>query len=318
MKPSYLPLFYHLSPEVTRSLELDLPVVALESAVITHGLPFPENLNLAENMESEIRGSGCVPATVAVLDGRIHIGLSNDGLQRLASREMMQKISTRDFAQAVALKASGGTTVAATMLAAQNAGIRVFATGGIGGVHYDISGRRQGSLDISADLPALASIPMVVVCAGAKAILDLPATLEYLETWGIPVVGYGTDNFPAFYCRECGLKTSARADTPAQVMNIARAHWAVGMSSAILLVVPPPVETALPLESVEEAVRKALNEAREAKLRGQGVTPFLLNKVSEITGGDSLRANISLLLNNARVAAEVARGLALEKSLGKI
>jgi pseudouridine-5'-phosphate glycosidase len=312
-----LPYPIHLSPEVSRALELDLPLVALESAVITHGLPFPENLTLAENMEREVSRLGATPATVAVMEGRIHIGLSSDAIQRLASREKLLKISTRDFGPAIALGASGGTTVAATMLAAHSAGLQVFATGGIGGVHYDISGRRQGIPDVSADLPALANIPLIVVCAGAKAILDLPATIEYLETWGVPVVGYGTDNFPAFYCRECGLKTSARAESPAQVVEIARAHWALGMRSAVLLVVPPPEQTALPLQVVEKAVLQALGDAQAAKLRGQNVTPFLLNRVAELTGGESRRANISLLLNNAQVAAEVARQMAVHKPISR-
>ncbi len=316
MKPAASPPFpFQYSAEVVRALELGLPLVALESAVITHGLPYPENLNLAEDMEQEVRRLGAAPATVGVLDGRIHVGLTAESIQRLSARDGMLKISTRDFAPAVAHRRSGGTTVAGTMLAAQTAGLRVFATGGIGGVHYDISARKQGSLDISADLPALANIPMIVVCAGAKAILDLPATLEYLETWGVPVVGYGTDHFPAFYCRECGLKTSARADTPAQVVEIAHAHWALGMKSAVLLVVPPPEETALPLAVVEEAVRQALSDAQAARVHGQGVTPFLLNRVKELTGGDSLRANISLLLNNARVAAEVAKQLAVYRPI---
>lgn len=310
--PDFSPI--RISPDVTRAMDLGLPVVALESAVITHGLPFPENLNLAEQMEYEIRNLGAAPATIAVLDGFIHVGLTSDHHQRLSSREGMRKISSRDLGPAVANRLSGGTTVAATMLAAHSAGLKVFATGGIGGVHHDISGRRQFPMDISADLPVLASTPIIVVCAGAKAILDLVATVEYLETWGVPVVGYGTDDFPAFYCRESGLKTSARADNPAQVVTIARTHWALGMKSAILLVVPPPVETALPVPVVEEAVRRALLEARDARQRGQNVTPFLLSRVAELTGGDSLRANISLLLNNARVAAEVARQLAVQKT----
>jgi len=277
--------------------------------VITHGLPYPQNLTLAEDMEAKVRSLNATPATVAVLDGEIHLGLNSDQLQRLASAgEGMLKVSTRDFALAVAQKASGGTTVAGTLLAASTAGIRVFATGGIGGVHQ-VPGGRGGSFDISADLPALASTPVIVVCAGAKAILDLPATLEYLETCGVPVVGYQTDEFPAFYSRQSGLnlKTSARADDPAEVVAIARANWSLGLTSAILVVVPPPEEVALPPEDVAGAIRQALGESEERGIRGQEVTPFLLERVSELTGGSSLKANLGLLLNNAEVAGQIAR-----------
>jgi pseudouridine-5'-phosphate glycosidase len=284
-------------------------VVALESTVITHGLPYPQNLSLAEDMEAKVRGQGATPATVAVLDGEIRLGLNSDQLHRLASAgEGMVKISTRDFAPAISKKASGGTTVAGTLLAASTAGIRVFATGGIGGVHHTLHGR-GGSFDISADLPALARIPMIVVCAGAKAILDLPATLEYLETSGVPVVGFQTDEFPAFYSRQSGLnlKTSARADDPGQAVALARAHWSLGLTSAVLVVVPPPEEVALPPEDVAGAIRQALKESEEQEIRGQRVTPFLLERVSELTGGSSLRANLGLLLNNAEVASQIAR-----------
>jgi pseudouridine-5'-phosphate glycosidase len=194
------------------------------------------------------------------------------------------------------------------MLAARLAGIRVFATGGIGGVHHNISRRRAGS-DISADLPALARIPMIVVCAGAKAILDLPSTLEYLETWGVPVVGYQTDDFPAFYSQSSGLRTSCRAESPAEAAAIAKAHWSLGLQSAVLVTVPPPDETAMPLEEVNMAVRQALREARDRRVQGPEVTPFLLERVRRLTRGDSLRANIGLLLNNASIAAQIAKAL---------
>lgn len=298
---------FSLSAEVSRALQLGLPVVALESTVITHGLPFPENLSLAEDMERTVRNQGAVPATTAVLDGRVQIGLLYDQLQRLASAENLSKISIRDFGPALSSYRSGGTTVAGTMFAAQHVGIRVFATGGIGGVHHDISPRRRGTFDISADLLALANIPMIIVCAGAKAILDLPATLEVLETYGVPVVGYGTDDFPAFYSRQSGLKTSARANTPDEVVQIALLHWSLGLKSAILVAAPPPEEIALPPRIVAEAVRQALKEAREKKVTGQKVTPFLLSRVSELTGGASLRANLGLLVNNAQIAAGIAR-----------
>lgn len=307
--PPKLPPAFHLAPEVGRALANNLPVVALESTVITHGLPYPQNLTLAEDMEAKVRSQNATPATVAVLNGEIHLGLNSDQLHHLASAgEGMLKVSTRDFAFAVAKKASGGTTVAGTLLAASTAGIQVFATGGIGGVHHALGGRGS-SFDISADLPALARTPMIVACAGAKAILDLPATLEYLETSGVPVVGYQTDEFPAFYSRQSGLnlKTSARADDPAEVVAIARAHWSLGLNSAILVVVPPPEEVALPPEDVAGAIRLALRESEERGIRGQEVTPFLLERVSELTGGSSLHANLGLLLNNAEVAGQIAR-----------
>jgi pseudouridine-5'-phosphate glycosidase len=298
-----------MSAEVSRALQLGQPVVALESTVITHGLPFPENLSLAEDMERTVRNLGVVPATVAVLDGRIHLGLRLDQLQRLANAENLHKISIRDFGPAVGGYWSGGTTVAGTMFAAQQAGIQVFATGGIGGVHHDISTHRRGTFDISADLQALASIPMITVCAGAKAILDLHATLEVLETYNVPVVGFGTDDFPAFYSRQSGLKTSARAGSLEEVAHIALSHWSLGLKSAVLVAVPPPEDVALPPRVVSEAVRQSLKEARERKITGQKVTPFLLSRVNDLTGGASLRANLGLLLNNAQVAAGIARVL---------
>jgi pseudouridine-5'-phosphate glycosidase len=307
MRPTRPPSF-RLAEEVSRALESGLPVVALESTVITHGLPYPENLELAEELENELRLFGVTPATVGVVDGVICIGLNWQQMQLLASRgEGLMKISVRDFAPAVMRMASGGTTVAGTLFAAHQAGIRVFATGGIGGVHHELNPRRKSAFDISADLPMLSKTPMIVVCAGAKAILDLPATLEYLETWGVPVVGYQTDDFPAFYSRKSGLKTSARADSADEVVFFAQAHWATGMNSAVLVTVPPPEEMALAPEVVKDAVQFALEEARAQKISGQKVTPFLLKKVNERTGGNSLRTNLELLRNNAEVAGLIAR-----------
>ncbi len=303
-----LPASFVISQEVGRALQRGQPVVALELTVITHGLPYPENLTLAEDMEETVRSYGATPATVAVIEGRVHIGLQPAELQSLASGSPgLVKVSLRDFAPAIGRMASGGTTVAGTMYAAQRAGIRVFATGGIGGVHYELGPHPRGAADISADLPALARIPMVVVCAGAKAILDLQATLEYLETWSVPVVGYKTDYFPAFYTVSSGLKASARADSPEEVAYIARTHWELGMPSAVLVAAPPPAEVAMDAEEVKKAVRTALVEAREEKIVGQAVTPFLLEKMSEITGGESLRANLGLLLNNATIASQIAQ-----------
>lgn len=292
-----------LSPDVTQAREAGEPLVALESTVITHGLPYPQNLELARNMEAEVRSQGATPATVAVLDGKIHIGITEEQLEHLSRGGEMRKISVRDFGPALAFQLSGGTTVAGTMFAAHNAGLSVFATGGIGGVH------RQAPYDISADLVELSRTPMVVVCAGAKAILDLPATLEVLETLGVPVLGYQTDEFPAFYSHSSGLPVSVRVENPEEVASVAQAHWGLGLSSAVLVTLPPPEGAALPPELVERAIQMALGEAQAAHIHGQAVTPFLLRRVSELTGGSSLRTNLALLLHNARLAAQIARVL---------
>jgi pseudouridine-5'-phosphate glycosidase len=296
-----IPPHFEIPPSIQQALSDNAPIVALESTVITHGLPFPDNIQLAMEMESEVRRGGAVPATIAVLDGKVYIGLENRQLERIARGDAMQKISARDFGPAIAHNLSGGTTVAGTLLAARSVGIRVFATGGIGGVH------REPPDDISADLLLLAQSPLIVVCAGAKAILDLDATVEYLETHSIPVVGFQTNEFPAFYSISSSLKTSACVASPEEAAAIANAHWAIGMQSAVLLVVPPPETSALSREQVEEAVVIALAEADQ--IRGQAVTPFLLKRVNELTGGRSLQANLDLLTNNARVAAQVARHL---------
>jgi pseudouridine-5'-phosphate glycosidase len=276
------------------------PMVALESTVITHGLPRPQNLQLARDMERTVRENGAMPATIAVLDGKIHIGLTEKELERLANEEHVRKISRRDFATAIVKEECGGTTVAGTMFAAHKAGIRVFATGGIGGVH------EVETLDISTDLQALADTPMVVVCAGAKAILDLPATLEYLETMAVPVIGYGTDEFPAFYSRQSGLSVSARLDSPQEVVEFAKAHWALGMKSAVLVCQPLSSDEELRSEKVEAAIQQARSEAREKGIHGQSLTPFLLGRMADLTNGGSLKANLRLLLNNARLAAKIA------------
>ncbi|MCU0485327.1 MAG: pseudouridine-5'-phosphate glycosidase [Anaerolineales bacterium] len=286
--------------EVSQALQARKPVVALESTVITHGLPFPQNLELARNMEQEVRAQGAIPATIGVVDGRVCVGLQADQLEGLAQARRVRKISSRDFAPAVVQGASGGTTVAGTLIAAHLAGIRVFATGGIGGVH------RQAPFDVSTDLMQLSRTPVLVVCAGAKAILDLPATLETLETLGVPVLGYQTNDFPAFYSRSSGLAVSARANSPAEAAAVARAHWALGLASAILVTQPPPEADALPAEQIESVIVQALKEAHEQSIYGQAVSPFLLRRVSELSGGASLKANLALLLNNARLAGQIA------------
>ena len=293
-----------LSSEVLQSQEMGLPIVALESAVITHGLPHPENLNLALDMEKAVRTEGAVPATIAVIKGAVHVGLEEAEIRMLAEVDNTRKISLRDLGIAAARELNGGTTVATSIFAAEAAGLKVFATGGIGGVH------RNAAFDVSADLPQLGRSQVVVVCAGAKAILDLPATLEYLETQGVPVVGYQTDEFPAFYSRSSGLHVDIKADSAGDVAEIARAHWDLGLRSAILVVVPPPAEDAMSLEVVEKAIASALKEANKQGIHGAAVTPFLLGRVSELSSGESLKANLTLLLNNGRVAAKIAKRFA--------
>lgn len=306
---SKLPDVFILNDEVAQARRNGRPLVALESTVITHGLPRPHNLQLARELESEVRRGGATPATVAVIEGKIHIGLTDAELEALALADKVRKISRRDYGLAIARGESGGTTVAGTLIAASRAGLQVFATGGIGGVH------RQAPFDVSADLQELARTPMVVVCAGAKAILDIPATLEYLETVGVPVVGYRTDEFPAFYSTSSGRPVTIRAETAGEVARIARAQWDLGITSAILVTVPPPPEDAIPAEQVEGEIHQALEEAARQGISGPKVTPFLLARVSELTGGASLKANLSLLRNNARVAAEIARHLAHGKAV---
>jgi pseudouridine-5'-phosphate glycosidase len=298
-----LPSAFVVHPEVTRALRAGLPVIALESAVITHGLPRPENLELAQRVESAVREEKAVPATVALLDGKVHLGLSGAELERLANEDGARKISRRDFGIALARAEPGGTTVAGTLIAARQAGIRVFATGGIGGVH------RDAPFDMSADLPELGRSPLVVVCAGAKAILDLPATVEVLETLGVAIIGYQTDELPAFYSRSSGLPVNLRIETPQEAAEIARAQWSLGLESALLVVQPPPEEAALPADEIERSIRDALDEAREQKISGAAVTPFLLSRVSRLSGGASLRTNLALLENNARLAARIAAAL---------
>jgi pseudouridine-5'-phosphate glycosidase len=271
---------FTIAPEIRHALDLAAPIVALESTVITHGLPRPQNLELARNMEKNVRDLGS---------------------------DSTLKVSHRDFATAIVKKANGGTTVAGTMFAANMAGIKVFATGGIGGVH------KESSFDISTDLRALAEIPMIVICAGAKAILDLPATLEYLETMGVPVIGYQTEEFPAFYSQESGLGVSVRLDSAKEITDFAEAHWSLGMKSAILVTNPVPEIDAISKAEMGPIIDIASKEAMEKGIHGQELTPFLLGRISELTNGKSLRTNLALLLNNARLAAEIAREIGSKK-----
>src|SRR5262245_24070895 len=281
------------------------PIVALESTVISHGLPYPHNLDLARAMEDEVRAAGATPATIGVVGGVATVGMTADQIARFARAEGVLKLSRRDIAYAMATRRDGATTVAATMALAAASGICVFATGGIGGVHRGA----QLSWDVSADLTELARTPVLVVCAGAKAILDLPATLEYLETAGVPVLGLATDEFPAFYSASSGLALPARAETVAQVAAVWRAHRELG-EGGMLLAVPPPAEVAMPRDQVEAAIERALAKASAAGVRGQAVTPFLLAAVAAETHGESMRTNIALLRQNARIAAQVAQEIA--------
>jgi len=296
-----LPKYIKISDQVVEALSGGLPVVALESTVITHGLPYPENLTIACDMEAEIENLGAIPATIALLDGVIQVGLDDTQLEHLATTKDSIKISTRDIAGAVGRNRTGGTTVAGTLFIGHKVGIKVFATGGIGGVH------RFPAYDISADLIQLAKTQMLVVCAGAKAILNLPATIEFLETHGIPVIGFQTDDFPAFYSKESGLKLNNRVESPREVANIANIHWTLGLQSGIILAVPPPEESALPQTEVQKFINQALEEAKQANIRGQAMTPFLLTRVSELSDGSSMKSNLGLLRNNARVAAMIAK-----------
>jgi pseudouridine-5'-phosphate glycosidase len=293
-----------LSLPVQVALREGRPVVALESTVIAHGLPYPQNLETALALEERIRKEGAVPATIAVLHGVLRVGLERDDLEYIATADGVRKVSRRDLPLVVARREDGATTVAATMWIAHRASIRVFATGGIGGVH------RGHAADVSADLAELARTPVIVVCSGVKEILDLPRTLEWLETWGVPVIGYGTDELPAFYVRHSGLPVDARADTPTDVARIVAAQRSLGLESGLVVAVPIPEEDALDESQLEAVIAEALTEAESRQTKGKEITPFLLSYLHERTGGDTLRANIALLRNNAAVAAQIARALA--------
>jgi len=288
---------------VQAALDSGEAVVALESTLIAHGLPYPENLETAQALETEVRERGATPATIAILDGVLRVGLGAGELVHLARQVGIHKVSRRDIPVVVARQKDGATTVAATMAIAAMAGVQVLATGGIGGVH------RGHPFDVSADLPELAQTPLVVVCSGAKAILDLPLTLEWLETHGVPVLGYGTDTLPAFYVRSSGLPVDARVDTPQEVAAIYQAKRRLGFPGGILVGVPVPSSKAAPAQEIEAAIQAALQDAASEGIVGRKVTPYLLSRVVERTGGQSMAANIALLLNNAAVAAEIAVAL---------
>jgi len=292
-----------LHPEVADALADGRPVVALESTIISHGMPWPQNAETARAVEQAVRARGAVPATCAVLTGRLKAGLTQTDIEALGrDGRRVAKASRRDLPLLAARGETGATTVAATMIIAGLAGIAVFATGGIGGVHRGAA----TSFDISADLQELARTPVAVVCAGAKSILDLRLTLEYLETHGVPVLGFRTDRLPDFYARDSGLGVDARLDSAAEVARVMRAKWAMGLSGGLVVANPIPEAHALPRAVIDEAIAHALADADAAGVTGKAVTPFLLARVSELTGGDSLRGNIELVLDNARLAADIA------------
>jgi len=302
---------FRVGSVVERALDTGAPVVALESALITHGLPSPDNLDVARRLEETVLAQGATPATVAVIDGAIAVGLTDVELAALANSPSSWKIGIREFAAASLRGASGGTTVAATVFAAHKAGIDVFSTGGIGGVH------RHFSFDVSADLEVLSNTPMIVVSAGAKAILDLRATLERLETAGVVVAGYGTTEFPAFYSRESGLRTVLRVDSPEEIADLWVRQRAVGLKASLLVANPIPEAAAIPSADVERLMEAASSEAARASVGGPELTPFLLKRLGELSDGRFRHANVALLLNNAALAARIASAVVRLQRRGK-
>jgi len=294
------------SPEVSTALAEGAPLVALESTIITHGMPWPDNLSTARKVEATVRKAGAIPATIAVLNGTLHVGLGETELEALAKAKDVAKLSRADLAVCMARGGTGATTVAATMIAARLAGIATFATGGIGGVHRGA----ETSFDISADLHELAQTPVTVVCAGAKAILDLPKTLEVLETLGVPVIAYGQDSFPAFWSRTSPLPAPLRLDTPAAIAQAHLARTALALPGGQLVANPIPATAEIPPEEIDPIIAQATAEAAEKNITGKAVTPFLLDRLFDLTGGRSLTANIALVLNNAALASAIATEIA--------
>ncbi len=307
-----MPQFLDIAPEVQQALRDNKPVVALESTIISHGMPYPQNVTTALQVEAEVRAHGAVPATIAIIDGRLKAGLSEEDIELLGKRGRdAVKVSRRDIPFVIAAGQMGATTVASTMIISAMAGIKIFATGGIGGVHRNA----QQSFDISADLQELAQTPVAVVCAGAKSILDLRLTLEYLETHGVPVVGYQTDTLPAFFTRDSEFSVDYRLNSPLEIARVLHAKWSMGLQGGMVIANPIPDAFAMPRALIDGAIEQALQEASAQGIGGKESTPFLLARVCELTGGDSLAANIQLVLNNARLAAAV--GLELTAVLAK-
>jgi pseudouridine-5'-phosphate glycosidase len=295
--------YLDVAPEVAEAIKAGKPVVALESTIISHGMPYPQNVETALNVEKIIRDNGAIPATTAIINGRLKAGLSKDEIEYLGKKGLeVTKVSRRDIPVIVARKMDGASTVATTMIIAAMAGIKIFATGGVGGVHRGA----QQTFDISADLDELSQTPVTVVCAGAKAILDLPLTLEYLETKGVTVLGYQTEELPAFYTRKSGLKVDYRVDSPKELAATIKAKHDLGMKGGLLVTNPIPEEYSMDSEVINKAINEAIEEAKANHIHGKETTPFLLAKVKDITGGDSLDSNIQLVYNNAKLAAETA------------
>lgn len=291
-----------ISPEVKEALDSNQPVVALESTLIAHGFPYPQNYNLAIELEEQARKAGVIPATIAIMNGKIKVGLSRDEVEYIATSREVHKASLRDLPVLVAKNLNGGTTVATTMQVAEMVGIKVFVTGGIGGVHLN----GEKTLDISADLQALARYKVVVVCAGAKSVLDLPKTRERLETLGVPVLGYQSDKFPAFYLRDSGLNVDYRVDSPEEVVNIMKVKEELGIPGGLVVTTPVPEDAELDREIYEGILRKLIKETEEKKVTGKGVTPYLLKRLKEETGGESVKTNIALIKNNLTVGCWIA------------
>lgn len=303
--------YLSVSPEVSQALREGKPVVALESTIISHGMPYPQNVETALRVEQMIRDNGAVPATIAVIGGKLKAGCTREEIEYLGKKGLaVTKASRRDLPVLIARGEDGATTVTTTMIIAAMAGIKVFATGGIGGVHRGA----QQTFDISADLEELAQTPVMVICAGAKSILDLGLTLEYLETKGVPVIGYGTDELPAFYTRHSGFGVDYRIDSPEELAEAFRVKLYCGLKGGMLVTNPIPEEYSMPADVINRAIEQALREAEEKGIRGKHTTPFLLARVKDLTGGDSLDANIQLVLNNARLAARVAVCMAQRES----
>lgn len=294
--------YLDITPEIEAAIAGGKPVVALESTILSHGMPYPQNLGFAARVEKVVRDEGAVPATLAIIDGRMKVGLTAPELERMCRAEGVAKVSRRDLPILLAQKGTGATTVASTMIIAALAGIRIFATGGIGGVHRGA----QQTMDISADLQELAHTPVAVVCAGAKMILDIGLTLEYLETMGVPVLGLATDDFPSFYCRKSGFGVDYNAKTPADAARIAKVKWDLGLAGGLLIGNPVPEEYAMDFDEMSAVIDRALAAAQEAGVRGKDTTPFLLAHIVEYTGGRSLATNIELACHNAQQAARIA------------
>ena len=294
--------YLSITPEIKEALEAGKPVVALESTILSHGMPYPENVEFAHKVEEIVRGEGAIPATTAIIGGKLKVGLNSEELEIMCKADGVGKVSRRDVAVYLATGKTGATTVATTMIIAAMAGIKVFATGGIGGVHRGA----QETFDISADLQELAKTPVGVVCAGAKSILDIGLTLEYLETMGVPVLGMGTDDFPAFYCRKSGYKVDFNVESPEMAANILHTKWEAGMEGGAVLANPIPQEYELDFDEMEGVINKALAMAKEQGIHGKATTPFLLSHIKDLTHGVAFASNVQLAYNNARMASKIA------------